>query len=552
VVTGYTYSLDFPVTAGAFQTTTTTNGSAFITKLNVGGTAEVFSTYLGGTNGTTASNSIKVDPPGNIYVTGYTCATDFPITPGAFQTTYGGDCTNAGGDAFVTKLNPQATKPVYSTYLGGSGDDVAFSLGLDSMNDVYLTGRTSSTDYPVTAGAFQTTNAGGYDTIYSVLNPIGTGLIYSTYLGGSAVDVAFVLAADKVGNAYIIGRSYSTNFPVTPGAFQPMLKGSTNAIVFRFSPGDQAWPALLNFGAEAIGQTSAPFTTTLSNSGTTTLNISGVTVTGTAAADFTTTGNTCGITLAEGASCAVTFTFTPSATGTRTATLAITDSATNSPQNVTLTGIGSSSSVSLTPSSLLFAPQVVGTTSTSQTATLTNTSTAIVNISSIATTGSFGQTNTCSSTLGTGASCTISVTFTPSKSGSQTGLLTVTDDATNSPQTVTLTGNGTVVSFSPTSLNFGSQTVGTSSQPQTVTVSNVGRTPVTLESIRITGSHVTSYSIASTSTCPLTGGTLNGGLSCTINVIFTPQLKGSLNANITVTDTGGVSPQVVPLAGTGS
>jgi hypothetical protein len=551
VATGYTYSTDFPVTAGAFQTTTTVNGAAWVTKLNTTGTEEIFSTFLGGTNGTSAGNSIKVDTPGNIYVTGYTCASDFPVTAGVVQQTFGGDCTNAGGDAFVTKLNPEGVKAVYSTYLGGAGDDVGFSIGLDSMNDVYITGRSSSSNYPVTPGAFQPVNAGSYDTIFTILNPQGTGLLYSTYLGGTGVDVAFVMAVDKLGNSYIIGRSYSTNFPVTPGVIQSTLKGSTNAVVFKFTPGDQAWPMLLNFGTEAIGVTGAPLNSTLTNSGTTALSISNVGVVGTGAAAYTVTNNTCGASLAAGASCTVTSTFTPPSAGTFAAILAFTDGAQNSPQNVSLTGIGSSSSVSLTPASLAYGTQLIGTSSPSQPATLTNTGTTVINISGIAITGPFSQTNTCSSTLAVAASCAVNIVYTATKAGTETGVLTVNDSASNTPQTVALTGVGTVMSYSPSSLNFGNQTKGTSSLPQTITVTNIGSLPITLNSIRITGSRVTSFSIATTSTCPLTTGTLGAGASCTVNVIFNPQLKGALNADITVTDTGGGSPQNVPVAGTG-
>jgi hypothetical protein len=245
-------------------------------------------------------------------------------------------------------------------------------------------------------------------------------------------------------------------------------------------------------------------------------------------------------------------TFTPSVTGTRAAILAFIDSAQNSPQNVSLTGIGSSSSVSLTPASLAYAVQLIGTSSPSQPATLTNTGTSTINISSIVASAPFGQTNNCGATLAAGSSCTISVTYTATHAGTQTGTVTVTDDASNSPQTVALTGVGTVMSYSPTSLNFGSQAKGTSSPPQTINVTNIGTTPVTLNSIRITGSRVTSFSIASTSTCPLTTALLGAGASCTVDVIFNPQLKGGLNADITVTDTGGGSPQNIPVAGNGT
>jgi len=550
VATGYTYSTDFPVTAGAFQTSTTVNGAAWVTKLNPGGTAQVYSTFLGGTDGTSAGNSIKFDASDNAYVTGYTCATDFPTTAGAAQTTFGGDCTNAGGDAFVTKLNPTGTAPVFSSYLGGSGDDVGFSIGLDNSNNVYITGRSSSTNYPTTPGAFQSTMAGGYDTMFTILNPTGTKLLYSTYLGGSAVDVAFVMAVDKAGNAYIIGRTYSTNFPVTPGVLQSTLKGSTNAIVYKFSPGDQAWPMLLNFGGITVGQTSAPLTSTLTNSGTTDLTLTSQTIVGTAASDYTVTGNTCGTTLSAGSSCAVTISFTPSTTGSRPAVLAFTDAAQNSPQNVSLSGSGSTSSITLTPASLAYAVQLINTSSASQPATLTNTGTTSITITSITTTGPFSQTNNCPSSLAASASCTINVVFTPTKAGTLTGTLSVVDNGPNSPQTVALSGMGTVVSYSPSSLNFGNQTKGTSSPPKDVTLTNMSGTAISITKIWITGSRVTSFS--QTNNCPIAPATLAAGASCTISATFTPQLKGALNANITVQDTGGGSPQNVPMSGNGT
>ena len=551
IVTGYTYSTDYPVTAGAFQTSTTVNGAAWVTKLNVGGTAEIYSTFLGGTTGTSAGNSVKVDSAGNAYVTGYTCASDFPVTAGVVQPTFGGDCTSAGGDAFVTELNSTGSAPVFSTYLGGSGDDVGFSIGLDSSNNVYITGRSSSTNYPVTPGAFQSTMAGGYDCIYTILNNTGTQLLYSTYIGGTLVDVAFVMAVDKNGNSYMIGRTYSTNFPVTPGVFQSTLKGSTNAIVYKFSPGNQAWPMALNFGTEAVGVTSAPLTTTLTNSGTASLSITGEAIMGTAMSDYAITTNTCGTSLAAGASCTVTLTFTPSTTGTRSAVLAFTDASANSPQNVALTGVGSTSNATLTPASLAYATQLINTGSAAQQATLTNSGSVSITISSIAVTGPYSQTNNCGTTLAANASCTISVVFTPTKSGTQTGTLSVTDNAPNSPQSVALSGVGTVMSFSPTSLSFGTQTVKTSSPPQTITMTNVGTSAVKTTKISVTGSRVTSFIIQSSSTCPLASGTLNGGASCTIVVVFDPQLKGALNANVTALDTGGGSPQSVPMSGTG-
>jgi hypothetical protein len=552
-VTGYSYSLNFPVTTGAFQTTTTTNGAAFVTKLNLaanGAAGLVYSTYLGGTTGTSAGNSIRVDSNGATYVTGYTCASDFPVTKGVFQSKFGGDCTPAGGDAFVTKLDPTGSTLVYSSYLGGSGDDVGFSIGLDSVNNAYIIGRSSSPNYPVTKGAFQNKTAGGYDTIYSIVNPTGTSLLYSTYLGGNAVDVAFVMAVDSVGNSYIIGRTYSTNFPVTPGAFQATLRGTTNAVVFKFVPGDQVWPLALNFGNQTIGVTSSALTATLTNSGPGTLSITGTpALTGADASDYAISSNTCTSSLAFGASCVIGITMTPTASGTRTAALAITDGAQNSPQTVALTGAATTSSVSLTPASMTFLTQLIGTNSNSQPATLTNTGTSAVNITNIATSANYSQTNNCPTSLAAAGTCTINVVFTPTKAGAITGTLTVTDSAPNSPQTAALTGTGTVMSFSPTSLNFGTLTKGTASQPQTITVTNIGPTSISISKISITGSRVTSFS--ETNNCPISPSTLPSNANCTISVTFTPQLKGALNADVTLLDTGGGSPQNVPIAGTG-
>ncbi len=359
------------------------------------------------------------------------------------------------------------------------------------------------------------------------------------------------MAVSKGGNSYLIGRTYSTNFPVTPGVFQSTLKGTTNAVVWEFAPGDQAWPMALNFGSVSVGTTSAPLTTTFTNSDTATLTIGTPTINGTGASSYAIASNTCGATLTPGKSCTIGITFTPTSRGTQSAVLAINDSAANTPQSVALTGVGSTSNATLTPASLAYATQLIKTNSPSQAATLTNTGTVAITISSIAVTGPYSQTNNCGTSLAANASCTINVVFTPTKAGTQTGTLTVTDNAPNSPQTTALSGVGTVLSFSPTSLNFGNQTLKTSSPPQTVTITNVSMAAVTTSKISVTGSRVTSFIIQSSSTCPLASGSIGAGTSCTVVVVFDPQLKGALNANLTAVDTGGGSPQNVPMSGTG-
>jgi hypothetical protein len=215
-VTGRTFSTNYDVTPGAFQTTNGGWWDVFVTKLNAAGTGLVYSTYIGGSDWD-EGNAIAVDGSGNAYVTGSTLSTDYDVTPGAFQTTNGG-----GWDVFVTKLNATGTALVYSTYIGGSGGEDGFGIAVDTSGNAYVTGRTFSTDYPVTPGAFQTTHGGGgwTDVFVTKLNATGTALLYSTYIGGIYDDEGNGIAVDGSGNAYVTGRTSSTNYPVTPGAFQ--------------------------------------------------------------------------------------------------------------------------------------------------------------------------------------------------------------------------------------------------------------------------------------------------------------------------------------------
>ncbi|HYW98673.1 MAG TPA: SBBP repeat-containing protein, partial [Candidatus Elarobacter sp.] len=140
---------------------------------------------------------------------------------------------------FVTKLNPAGSAPlVYSTYLGGSGDDVGQGIAVDAAGNAYVTGYTGSTNFPTTAGAFQSANAGGNDAFVTTLNPAGSApLVYSTYFGGSSDDFGFGIAVDAAGNAYVTGQTLSTIFPTTPGAFQRANAGSSDAFVTKIAGG---------------------------------------------------------------------------------------------------------------------------------------------------------------------------------------------------------------------------------------------------------------------------------------------------------------------------
>jgi phosphatidylethanolamine-binding protein (PEBP) family uncharacterized protein len=202
-------------------------------------------------------------------------------------------------------------------------------------------------------------------------------------------------------------------------------------------------PESLDFGEQRVGTRSASQPVTLSNTGTAPLHLTSISITGADRSDFAQT-NTCGARVAAGANCTLSVTFKPRAAGSRTGAVTITDDAPNSPQTVALSGNGTQPRVSLTPGSLDFGGQRVGTTSASQPVTLSNTGTATLHLTRISITGAnrsdFAQTNTCGTSVAAGANCTLSVTFKPTAAGRQTGAVTITDDAPNSPQTVALSG----------------------------------------------------------------------------------------------------------------
>jgi hypothetical protein len=233
-VIGIAESADFPTIPGAFQTTYSGGWeNPFVTKLNPAGTALVYSTFLGGD--TDLGVGIAVDSSGNAYLTGSTNSNDFPTTVGAFQTSRAG-----GADAFVTKLNPSGSTLVYSTYLGGNNFDSGSGIAIDPLGNAYVAGYTSSTSFPTTAGAFQTSLAGAGNAFVTVLNPSGTALVYSTYLGGNNSDGGRGIAIDSLGNAYVAGSTSSSNFPTTARAFQTSLAGTYNAFVAKFENTPQA------------------------------------------------------------------------------------------------------------------------------------------------------------------------------------------------------------------------------------------------------------------------------------------------------------------------
>lgn len=219
-ITGDTRSTDFPTNSSAFDTSYHDWGDVFVSKLNANGTALVYSTYLGG-GYSEYGYGIAVDGSGNAYITGRTYSTNFPTTSNAFDTSWNGGDT----DVFVTKLNPSGSALVYSTYLGGEGIDGGYGIAIDGSGNAYINGATSSSDFPTTSGAFSNSFNGFDDVFVTKLNPSGTAVLYSTFLGGGDSDISLGIVLDGSRNAYITGWTQSRYYPTTPGAFNTMYNG---------------------------------------------------------------------------------------------------------------------------------------------------------------------------------------------------------------------------------------------------------------------------------------------------------------------------------------
>jgi hypothetical protein len=225
-ITGVTASTDFPL-ANAFQSTVAAGSSAFVTKLDASGSALVFSTYLSGSYHE-AGYGIAVGPDSTVYVSGEAASSDFP-TMNPLQDTLRGSF-----DAFITKFNSAGSSLIYSTYLGGTSSDTDAVIAVDGSGSVYATGSTYSSDFP-TANAIQPSLGGEGDAFVSKIDPQGSALVYSTYLGGSALDLVSGIAVGAEGAAYIAGITNSSNFPMA-NAIQPSLGGVQDAFVSKIDP----------------------------------------------------------------------------------------------------------------------------------------------------------------------------------------------------------------------------------------------------------------------------------------------------------------------------
>ncbi len=552
-VTGSTDSTNFPITAGAFQATNGGLFNAFIAKLNSPGSALVYSTYLGGSTGTFAGvipgggSTIAVDAGGNAYVTGATFDTNFPTTVGAFQTTPAG--------AFVTKLNPSGSALAYSTYLGGGGDQ-GYSIAVDASGDAYVTGFTGSADFPTTAGAFQASLAGPQNAFVTKLNPSGSALIYSTYLGGSGIfcpgsegleaggDLGVGIAVDASGNAYVTGGTPSTNFPTTPDAFQTALAGGGcgfgDAFVTKLNPSGSALVYSTYLGSDGGGSGIA-------------VDASGnAYVTGdTSSTDFPATVGA--FQTAFGGGTLDAFVAKIDFSATTGPPLVPTPTPTPipvpiGPPPIPAPPVLPTPVAAVAPRSLSFSAHAIGGVSAAQKVTVTNTSKTAVQVYGVTSSSeAFGETDNCVGTIAAHKSCTINVVFSPTGVGKQTAMLTVADDVGNPiqhPQTVALAGVGTAeeqeVLALPGALSFASEKMGTTSGAQAVTLANRQGVPLKIAGITTGGP------FKATSSC---GSRLAAHWSCTIAVAFAPAKSGEQSGVLTITNDATAKPLKVALSG---
>ena len=403
-------------------------------------------------------------------------------------------------------------------------------------------------------------------TLTSSLNPsiLGQAVTFTAtvtaqgfYKGPPTGTVSFFDGTTNIGNSLLTrGVATLTSSALTVGthSITAAYNGATNfvpstsPVLYQVVQGAIVVlsPTSLNFGNQTVGITSSPQNVTLQNTGNIKLTITSIQITGTNSGDFGEKNN-CPSSLPPNNSCQISVTFKPKTTGTRNAAVNITDNAPGSPQSVSLTGVGVLPAVTFLPTSLTFPTQLVFTTSKAQAVTLTNSGAGVLKINHITVTSPFSQTNNCPSSLGPGAKCTINVKFHPGNKGVFNTAVSVTDNAPGSPQKVPLTGTGTFVQLVPTTLNFGTQPVGTRSLAKTITLTNKGDGAVNITSIAINGTDAKDFT--ETNTC---GKSVASGASCFIKVTFKPLVKGKRTADVSVYDNGGGSPQQAMLIGTGT
>ena len=528
----------------------------------------VYSTYFGGSVSDVA-HGIAIDGNANAYIAGSATSQDFPLKNSL-------QAPDPNGDAFVAEIGPNGAPLVFSTLFGGSISTTAEAIALDNEGNIYIAGQTSSGDLP-TFDPLQATlnNQFAFNTGFVTgFKPNVSGFLISTYFGGSFAvsevqDGVNAIATDTSGNLYVAGQTSTADFP-TVSPFQPTLKDPANSNAFLAKmiagqqEGPQMFPTALNFGTVSTTTTSRSQTVSLV-AGLSPVTITSIVVSGPNAADFS-TFSTCGPTVPSTVVCTFTETFTPSISGTESATVTVNEGTTagNGTQVFTLTGTGSGSpppigTITFTPNSLTFGSQEVGTIDpNAQGVSITVTGTTPVTLQSTGSTGTnpsdFGQGGQITATLcnfgvalAPGTTCSVPFEFSPQGVGARSATVQIFGTFANSPASVNVTGTGTpqIASLTPTSLTFPNTVINTSSTAMIATLKNVSTT-VTLTNIVPT---VTPPFSISANVCPVTGG-LAPGASCTISIIFSPTTANSFGGELTVTDSDPV-PQSVFVSGQG-
>jgi hypothetical protein len=474
----------------------------FVTKFDPAASTLSYSTFLG-PNNFASPQSIALDSSNNAYVLASTSSA-------VFGTNNGIESYTSGHELLLVEIDASASTELFATYLGGSGDDFGSGIVLDANGNIYVTGSTDSTDFPVTQGAFQNILGGNTDAFVMkigsasdpsvTLNPYS--LLYLSQAVGSTSQPQTVLLrnmgssplsipsitiggdfteTNSCGTTVAAAGSCTLSITFTPTAsgarsgsivIQDNAAGSPHVITLSGTatgPGAGLSPTSLTFSAELLGVSGAAQAETLTNTGNTAMNVSAVQTTG----DFAQANNCLG-TLAPSSTCTINVTFTPTASGARTGALTISDGAPGSPQSVNLSGTGfvTAPLAAVSSSNVSFGSQSLTTSSPAQAVTLKNTGNAALAVNTIHIAGDFAQVNNCPASLVANASCTINITFTPTASGARTGTLTISDNAGASPQVVNLAGTG--ADFSLASAPSGDTVQPGSTATYTLTVSHVG------------------------------------------------------------------------------
>lgn len=354
---------EFPVTSGAYDTTYNGKGDAFVARLDSDLENLLASTFLGGGADDEIVFSMSTDTSGNVYAAGWTKSSDFPATEGAYDTTYHSSPVAPafdGKDAFVSKLDSGLSNLLASTFLGRAGDEIAYSMSIDSSGNIYVAGQTGSSDFPATTGSYDTScgtdglcDGGHFDAFAAKLDSHLSNLLASTFLGGEDDDQARALSIDANGTIYAAGWTQSSAFPVTSGAYDTTYDGSGyDAFVSKFDSalsGDVTYapditvsPTSHDFGIVAAGTSSAVQTLTISNTGDADLVIGTLSIAGTDASEFGTENDNCSAqTIRPTAGCTVGAVFEPASTSTKTAHLTISSNDPDTPNlSIPLTGTG--------------------------------------------------------------------------------------------------------------------------------------------------------------------------------------------------------------------